>query len=363
MKKKIVVAMSGGVDSSVCALLLQEQGYEVEGLFVKNWDYGELGSDCPNRIEFEDAKRVGELLGINVVGRSFVQEYQDRVFKHFIAGLEKGLTPNPDILCNKEMKFNVFMQEVKNMNSETIATGHYAKISKINDEYILAKPKDDDKNQTYFLHALNQKQLSNAMFPLADLTKKEVREIARKNNLPVSEKKDSTGICFIGKQKFDTFISNYIKRVAGDIVDDKGNKVGVHTGLAGYTIGQRKGLGIGGSKSGDGSAWYVAKKDVKENKLYVVQDTNHPYLMQKTIKAIEFHYISSIKPKINDKIFAQIRYRQKPVLCIVKDISKDYLVVEFEKAQRASTSGQYLVIYKDDYCLGGGIIMPLPVKK
>ena len=356
MKKKIVVAMSGGVDSSVCALLLQEQGYEVEGLFVKNWDYGELGSNCPNKIEFEDAKKVGALLGINVVGRSFVQEYQDRVFSHFIEGLKKGLTPNPDILCNKEMKFNVFMEEVRTMDSDTIATGHYAKIGKVDDEYLLTKPKSDDKDQTYFLHALNQEQLSHAMFPLADLTKPEVRDIARKNNLPVSEKKDSTGICFIGKQKFDSFIGNYIKRVAGDIVDDKGKKVGRHTGLAGYTIGQRKGLGIGGSQSGDGSPWYVAKKNVKENKLIVVQDTNHPFLMQKTIKAIEFHYISSIKPKINDKIFAQIRYRQKPALCVIKDISNDYLIVEFEQPQRASTSGQYLVIYRDGYCLGGGII-------
>jgi tRNA-specific 2-thiouridylase len=356
MKKKIVVAMSGGVDSSVCALLLQEQGYEVEGLFVKNWDYGELGSSCPNRIEFEDAKKVGKILGINVVGRDFIKEYQERVFTHFIKGLEKGLTPNPDILCNKEMKFNVFMREVKAMNSEIIATGHYAKIEKINDEYILAKPKDNDKDQTYFLHALNQKQLSNAMFPLADLTKKEVRNIARENNLPVSEKKDSTGICFIGKQKFDTFISNYIKRVAGDIIDDTGKIVGRHTGLAGYTIGQRKGLGIGGGHSKDDSPWYVAKKDIKENKLLVVQDTNHPYLMQKIIKAQEFQYISSIKPKINDKLFAQIRYRQKAVLCVVKDIFKDNLIVEFDKPQRASTSGQYLVIYKDDYCLGGGII-------
>jgi len=344
------------LSSSVCALLLQKQGYEVEGLFVKNWDYGELGSNCPNRIEFEDAKKVGKLLGINVVGKSFVQEYQDRVFSHFIEGLKKGFTPNPDILCNKEMKFNVFMKEVRAMSSDTIATGHYAKISKINNEYILAKPKDETKDQTYFLHALNQKQLSNAVFPLADLTKIEVRDIARKNNLPVSEKKDSTGICFIGKQKFDTFIGNYIKRVSGDIVNEKNEKIGTHTGLAGYTIGQRKGLGIGGSQLGDGLPWYVAKKDIKENKLYAVQDTNHPWLMTKTIKAIEFHYISSIKPKINDTIFAQIRYRQKPVLCVVKDINKDYLIVEFKEHQRASTSGQYLVIYQDGYCLGGGII-------
>ena len=356
MKKKIVVAMSGGVDSSVCALLLLQQGYEVEGLFVKNWDYGELGSECPNKIEFEDAKKVGKLLGINVVGRDFVKEYQERVFKKFVEGLKKGLTPNPDILCNKEMKFNVFMREVEAMNSDTIATGHYAKIEKVHNQYLLAKPKDDDKDQTYFLHALNQKQLSNAMFPLADLTKKEVRNIARENNLAVSEKKDSTGICFIGKQKFDTFISNYIKRIAGDIVNEKGEKVGKHTGLAGYTIGQRKGLRIGGSQESDGTPWYVAKKDIKENKLFVVQDTNHPWLMSQTIKAQEFHYISSIKPKINDKIFAQIRYRQKAVLCVVKDVSSDSLIVEFAEPQRASTSGQYLVIYKDGYCLGGGII-------
>ena len=271
-------------------------------------------------------------------------------------GLKQGFTPNPDILCNKEMKFNVFMHEVKVLGADIIATGHYAKIEKVNDEYMLAKPKDDKKDQTYFLHALNQKQLSRAMFPLADLSKNEVRDIAREINLPVSEKKDSTGICFIGKQKFDTFISNYIKRVPGDIVNTKDEKIGTHTGLAGYTIGQRKGLGIGGGHSKDGTPWYVAKKDVKKNKLYVVQDINHPLLMQKVIKTKDFHYISSIKPKINDKLFAQIRYRQKAVLCVVKDISKDTLIVEFEEPQRASTSGQYLVIYKNGYCLGGGII-------
>ena len=357
MKRKIIVAMSGGVDSSVSALLLQQQGYEVEGLFVKNWDYGELGNNCPNRIEFEDAKKVASLLKIKIRGKDFVKEYQQRVFQIFIDGLKQGLTPNPDILCNKEMKFNVFMQEVKNMNSDIIATGHYAKIEKIDGQYLLTKPKDDNKNQTYFLHALNQKQLSHAMFPLADLNKDEVRDIARKHNLPTSEKKDSTGICFIGKQRFDTFIANYIKGKSGDIVDEHNKIVGKHNGLAGYTLGQRKGLGIGGGHSEDGSAWYVAKKDVQNNKLYVVQDSNHPWLMSKTIIAKKMHYISNIKAKKGDKLSAQIRYRQKIMPCLVTNVSEDSLEVEFEQKQRASTPGQYLVIYnQNDYCLGGGVI-------
>jgi len=351
--------MSGGVDSSVSAILLKEAGYEVEGLFVKNWDYGELGSKCPNRIEFEDAKKVGDILGFEVHGRSFVKEYKKRVFDGFIKGLEAGLTPNPDILCNKEMKFSVFLDAVKELNSDTIATGHYAKIEKLplfNNEYILSKPKDDNKNQTYFLHALNQKQLSKAMFPLAELSKQEVREIARKYNLPVSEKKESMGICFIGKQKFDTFIANYIKRKSGNILDENDNIIGIHTGLAGYTIGQRKGLGVGGGHGSNGNAWYVAKKNIKSNTLYAVQDTNHKWLMTKEIIIRDIHWISSYQIQKEDILYAQIRYRQKPSLCKVESINQNTMKVIFEVSQRASTKGQSLVLYKNDYCLGGGII-------
>ncbi|MGB1227117.1 MAG: tRNA 2-thiouridine(34) synthase MnmA, partial [Poseidonibacter sp.] len=248
MKKKVVVGMSGGVDSSVTALLLKQQGYEVVGLFMRNWEYGIKGSQCPNRIEFEDAKKVGELIGIEVVGKDFVEEYRTKVFDVFLEGLKKGLTPNPDILCNREIKFNVFLNEAKKMGADMIATGHYAKIAKYNDHYVLDTPKDSSKDQSYFLHALSSEQLSHAMFPLGDLTKTQVREIAREHTLPVSDKKDSTGICFIGNQRFDEFITQHLKAVPGDIIDEHGKVIGKHKGLICYTLGQRKGIGLGGIK-------------------------------------------------------------------------------------------------------------------
>ncbi|XPV54892.1 MAG: tRNA 2-thiouridine(34) synthase MnmA [Halarcobacter ebronensis] len=246
--KKVVVGMSGGVDSSVTALLLKKQGYEVQGLFMRNWEYGIKGSQCPNRIEFEDAKKVGELIGIEVKGKDFVEEYKTKVFDVFLEGLKKGLTPNPDILCNREIKFNVFLNEAKKMGADFIATGHYAKITKYKDHYVLDTPKDNTKDQTYFLHALSSEQLSQAMFPLADLTKTEVREIAKEHNLPVSDKKDSTGICFIGNQRFDEFITQHLKAIPGDIIDENENVIGKHKGLICYTFGQRKGIGVGGIK-------------------------------------------------------------------------------------------------------------------
>ncbi|NQY93597.1 MAG: tRNA 2-thiouridine(34) synthase MnmA, partial [Campylobacteraceae bacterium] len=266
-KKKVVVGMSGGVDSSVTALLLKQQGYEVIGLFMRNWDYGIEGSQCPNRIEFEDAKKVGKILGIEVKGIDFVEEYRTKVFDVFLEGLKKGLTPNPDILCNREIKFNVFLNEAKKMGIDTIAMGHYAKIDTYNNHHVLATPKDDTKDQTYFLHALSSEQLSQSLFPLADITKKEVREIAKEYNLPVSDKKDSTGICFIGKQKFDEFITKHLEAIPGDILDESGKVIGRHKGLICYTLGQRKGIGIGGMKETETAnnthnPWYVAKKDL-----------------------------------------------------------------------------------------------------
>lgn len=360
-KKKVVVGMSGGVDSSVTALLLKQQGYEVVGLFMRNWEYGIEGSQCPNRIEFEDAKKVGKQLGIEVKGKDFVEEYRTKVFDVFLEGLKKGLTPNPDILCNREIKFNVFLNEAKKMGADMIATGHYAKIAQYNDHYVLDTPKDDSKNQTYFLHALSSEQLSHAMFPLEDLTKKEVREIAKKHNLPVSEKKDSTGICFIGKQKFDEFITQYLKAIPGNIIDENGKVLGKHKGLVCYTLGQRKGIGLGGVKETELAnnihrPWYVAKKDMTNNTLTIVQDSNHPLLMSKNVEASHMHWVLETPPKVGDKLMAQVRYRQKKQSCTVTEVNNDKVIVKFDDAQRAVTLGQSLVLYDGSYCLGGGFI-------
>lgn len=353
--------MSGGVDSSVTALLLKQQGYDVVGLFMRNWEYGIKGSQCPNRIEFEDAKKVGALIGIEVKGKDFVEEYRTKVFDVFLEGLKKGLTPNPDILCNREIKFNVFLNEAKKMGADYIATGHYAKIAKYHDHFVLDTPKDDSKNQTYFLHALSSEQLSHTMFPLADLTKKEVREIAKKHNLPVSDKKDSTGICFIGNQKFDEFITQHLKAIPGDIIDENGKILGKHKGLICYTLGQRKGIGLGGIKGLEGEnnthkSWYAAKKNIENNTLTVVQDTNHPLLMSKKVEASHMHWVLEEPAKVGDKLMAQIRYRQQKQDCTVVEANEDKVIVEFDKPQRAVTLGQSLVLYSQNYCLGGGFI-------
>ncbi len=361
MKKKVVVGMSGGVDSSVTALLLKQQGYEVIGLFMRNWEYGVTGSQCPNRIEFEDAKKVGKLLGIEVKGIDFVEEYRTKVFDVFLEGLKKGLTPNPDILCNREIKFTVFLNEAKKMGADMIATGHYAKISKYNDHYVLDTPKDSSKDQSYFLHALSSEQLSHSMFPLADLTKKEVREIATQNNLHVNDKKDSTGICFIGNQRFDEFITQHLKAIPGDMIDENGKVLGKHKGLICYTLGQRKGIGLGGIKEteSDGhihKAWYAAQKDIENNTLTVVQDTNHPLLMNQNVEASHMHWVLEEPPKVGDKLMAQVRYRQQKQACTVTSTEGDKVLVKFDKPQRAVTLGQSLVLYKGEYCLGGGFI-------
>ena len=361
MKKKVVVGMSGGVDSSVTALLLKQQGYDVVGLFMRNWEYGIKGSQCPNRIEFEDAKKVGELIGIEVIGKDFVEEYRTKVFDVFLEGLKKGLTPNPDILCNREIKFNVFLNEAKKMGADMIATGHYAKIAFYKDHYVLDTPKDNSKDQSYFLHALSSEQLSHAMFPLGDLTKKEVREIAREHNLPVSDKKDSTGICFIGNQRFDDFITQHLQAIPGNIIDEHGKVIGKHKGLVCYTLGQRKGIGLGGIKETESAnrthkPWFSAKKNMEDNTLTVVQDTNHPLLMSQKVEATHMHWVLDEAPKVGDKLMAQVRYRQQKQACTIIEANEHRVLVEFDKPQRAVTLGQSLVLYDGVYCLGGGFI-------
>src|SRR5574344_2029304 len=316
--KRVVVGMSGGVDSSVTALLLKQQGYDVVGLFMRNWEYGIKGSQCPNRIEFEDAKKVGALIGIEVIGKDFVKEYRDRVFDVFLDGLKQGLTPNPDILCNREIKFNVFLNEAKNMGADMIATGHYAKIAKYKDHFVLDAPKDSSKDQSYFLHALSS-------------------------------------------QKFDEFITQHLQAIPGDIIDENGKGLGKHKGLVCYTLGQRKGIGLGGLKGNENEnnthkPWFVASKDVVNNTLTIVQDTNHPLLMSKTVEAKQIHWVLEVAPKVGDKLMAQVRYRQQKQACTVVEASAEKVIVEFDNPQRAVTLGQSLVLYSGDYCLGGGFI-------
>lgn len=349
---RVVVGMSGGVDSAVSALLLKEQGHEVIGLFMYNWE--ETGDDgaCTAETDFLDVKKVCGVLGIPYYSVNFAEEYLERVFSYFLAEYSAGRTPNPDVLCNREIKFGPFLNYALNMGADKIATGHYAGLDIIDDSYYLKKAADENKDQTYFLHQLSQHQLSKTIFPLADYKKDQTREIAEKYNLPVSKKKDSTGICFIGERKFKQFLQNYLPAKSGDIVDLNNNIVGKHDGLMYYTLGQRRGLGIGGGFGGDGR-WYVVDKDLKNNRL-IVSCGEGEELFSNALIAKEVNWIK--KPdKISFECFAKFRYRQaEQRVCVT--IQNDGVEVKFETPQRAVTPGQYAVFYDDKYCLGGGVI-------
>lgn len=359
--KKVVVGMSGGVDSSVTAWLLKQQGYEVLGIFMKNWnDVDSLY--CTSRQDFLDAASVADNIGIEFDSVNFTNEYFDRVFKDFLSEYSIGRTPNPDVLCNSTIKFRAFLDYAIGIGADNIATGHYARImsgynSAINKiEYKLLKAIDKTKDQSYFLCNLNQYQLSKSIFPIGELTKKQVRNIASEIGLHNAVKKDSTGLCFIGERPFKTFLNNYIPTKKGIILDIDGNKIGYHNGISFYTIGQRKGLGIGGNKKYNNSAWYVAKKDVDNNIIYAVQGRDHPYLFSTKLTANNANWISGNIPK-NGTYTAKNRYRHKDMPCdlLIKD---EYtFVLNFKEPQWAITPGQYAVIYDGMTCLGGGIII------
>ncbi len=353
---KIVVGLSGGVDSSVSITLLKELGYQVIGLFMKNWDEtSEDEMSCPAEKDFQDVAKTAHLLDVPYFSVNFTQEYRTEVFEHFIDGLKAGRTPNPDILCNLEIKFKHLLNKALHLGADALATGHYARCVKdtSNNQFYLQKSLDEAKDQTYFLYTASQHTLAKTVFPLGNIRKSQVRQIATAFNLPVATKKDSTGICFIGKRDFRTFISQYIGYTPGNMVTLDGEIVGEHIGLAYYTIGQRKGLGIGGR----GDAWFVAKKRMKENELVVVQGEEHPALYEHALYMKNIHWIEGKEPLFPFACKAKIRYRQQDQACLVEKISdeKGYKIT-FDQLQRAITLEQSCVLYLENKCLGGGII-------
>lgn len=351
---KVVVGMSGGVDSSVAAALLKEQGYEVIGLFMHNWEEDDDNGVCTSVTDYEDVKRVCNKIGIPYFSVNFAKDYLDRVFKYFLEEYEKGRTPNPDVLCNREIKFGPFLEYAKSMGADYIATGHYAKVERKGGLTYLCKAKDAGKDQTYFLNQLNQNQLRDVLFPLGDMVKSDVRKLAEKYGLSTAEKKDSTGICFIGERRFRQFLKNYLPCKAGDIVDLTGKKVGEHEGVIYYTLGQRRGLNIGGKSDGNGNRWYVVDKNVKENKLIVSQGEGEE-LFSEGLVSYKINWIPK-KPDMTEfDCFAKFRYRQPDQKVRVK-IEGDGVRVYFSEKQRAVTPGQYVVFYDDTHCLGGGVI-------
>ena len=351
---KVVVGMSGGVDSSVAAALLKEQGYEVIGLFMHNWEEDDDNGVCTSVNDYEDVKRVCNKIGIPYFSVNFAKDYLDRVFKFFLEEYEKGRTPNPDVLCNREIKFGPFLDYAMSLGADYIATGHYAKVARVDGLTYLCKAKDTNKDQTYFLNQLNQSQLSKVLFPLGDMLKPDVRKIAEKYGLSTAEKKDSTGICFIGERRFRQFLKNYLPCKKGDIVDLSGKKVGTHEGVIYYTLGQRKGLNIGGMSGGNGDRWYVVDKNVKDNKLIVSQGEGEE-LFSNGLISYKINWIPKLPSDNEFECFAKFRYRQPDQKVLVK-IEKDRVVVNFVEKQRAVTPGQYVVFYDDTHCLGGGVI-------
>lgn len=351
---KVVIGMSGGVDSSVAAALLLEQGYEVVGLFMHNWEEDDDSDTCTAVRDYEDVKRVCNKLGIPYYTVNFAKQYLDRVFSYFLEEYSKGRTPNPDVLCNREIKFGPFLEYAKSMGADYIATGHYARVERHDGKTYLLKAEDGNKDQTYFLNQLNQEQLKDVLFPLGDICKPKVREIAEKYGLSTAEKKDSTGICFIGEKRFREFLKNYLPCKRGKIIDNHGNIVGEHEGVIYYTLGQRKGLNIGGKKDGNGDRWFVIDKDVKNNNLIVSQGEGKE-LFSKGLVTYKVNWIPETPKEKEFDCFAKFRYRQPDQKVHVK-IENDRVCVDFYEKQRAVTPGQYVVFYTDRECLGGGVI-------
>ena len=363
--QRILVGLSGGVDSSIAAHLLIQQGHQIEALFMKNWEEDDKDGSCNAAEDYSDAMSVAKHLDMKLHERNFSAEYWDNVFEECLTEFRAGRTPNPDILCNREIKFNVFLDHALELGAEKIATGHYAQISFIDGKYKLLKAVDDNKDQSYFLYALNQKQLSSTLFPLGTLKKEQVRELAKQLSLVTHNKKDSTGICFIGERNFKPFLKQYINEQPGEIRTTENELIGNHDGLMFYTMGQRKGLEIGGYKlkSGEntGDPWYVAGKNMQTNTLIVAQGHDHPMLFNKSLTAINLHWISGKPPAALSKstpfkCMAKTRYRQADQECVIEKTEQNSCVVSFTKPQRALTPGQSIVFYQGEECLGGAII-------
>jgi len=355
-KKKIIVGISGGVDSSVSALLLKQQGYDVAAVFMKNWEADDEDDYCPAEQDLSDAQQVCDTLNIDLEGVNFSDQYWDRVFAYFLQEYSAGRTPNPDILCNKEIKFRAFLDFALSRGAEKIATGHYVRSEQRDGVYYLLRGLDQDKDQSYFLYTLQQDQLAKCLFPVGELSKPEVRKLAEQNNLITYNKKDSTGICFIGERDFKSFLQRFLPAQPGDIVTADGDVLGRHDGLMYYTRGQRQGLGLGGQAKYGPEPWYVADKDLDENKLIVVQGHDHALLQSHWLTANNLDWVSGRELNTPLHCTAKTRYRQTDATCYLKPQADNSLHVEFEQPQWAVTIGQSVVFYQDEVCLGGGII-------
>ncbi|MFN3629017.1 MAG: tRNA 2-thiouridine(34) synthase MnmA [Casimicrobiaceae bacterium] len=354
---KVVVGLSGGVDSAVTAWLLKAEGHDVLGIFMKNWEDDDDAEYCASREDLVDAVSVADHIGIDIEVVNFAAEYKARVFSYFLAEYQAGRTPNPDVLCNTEIKFAAFLDHALRLGADKIATGHYAGVRETADGgYELLKGADPGKDQSYFLHRLTQAQLARAMFPLARIPKHEVREIARREGIPNHAKRDSTGICFIGERPFRAFLERYLPKTPGEMVTPEGRVVGVHQGLAYYTLGQRGGLAIGGDRAGNGEPWYVAGKDLARNRLIVVQGRTHPALRRADIALVNTHWIAGSAPAVGNGYGGKTRYRQPDADCSYQVDANGKEMLCFVEPQWAPTPGQYAVLYRGEVCLGGGVI-------
>jgi tRNA-uridine 2-sulfurtransferase len=355
---KVVVGMSGGVDSSVAALLLKRQGHEVVGLFMKNWEDDDTDDYCSSRQDLIDATAAADVIGIGLEAANFAEEYRERVFANFLTEYQAGRTPNPDVLCNSEIKFKAFLDHALRLGADYIATGHYAQVREFLGKFQLMKAEDGTKDQSYFLYRLNQEQLAKTLFPVGHLYKREVRKIAAQAGLPNHAKRDSTGICFIGERPFREFLARYLPKQPGELrrLDDD-RVIGQHEGLAYYTLGQREGLGIGGVKGAPEEPWFVAAKDMEANVLYAVQGHDHPALLRSQLTAGQLSWISGTSPHTHWVYAAKTRYRMPDAACDIETLSGDNCKISFAAPQWAVTPGQSVVIYESLVCLGGGVIL------
>ena len=354
---RVVVGLSGGVDSSVSALLLKEQGHEVIGVFMNNWEEEDENGVCTAQVDWADVGRVADIIGIPYYSVNFAAAYRERVFAYFLEEYRRGRTPNPDVLCNREIKFGELLRLARELQADKLATGHFAGVRQDQAGYHLMMAADQNKDQTYFLYLLNQNQLSYALFPLTDLPKAEVRRIAREKGLPVSGKKDSTGVCFIGERSFKPFLMQYLPAQPGDMVTPSGQVVGRHDGLMFYTLGQRRGLGIGGG--GDGRRWFVVGKDIEKNRLIVEQGEDSPLLYSGSAACIQASWTAQHPPAAAGEIvdcLVRLRHRQALQRARLRVEGEDRFTLDFESPQRAVTPGQAAVVYRDGECLGGGTI-------